>query len=204
MERGTRGQQLPELRFRGVLLARSMVSQSGELGKLARRGRFRAERWTALSSPPFYPLVTAGHPIARGIGSSHATFAVTLETDWTALGHRRIDQEHKALARIVRDLESIVGCGAESEVSALLEQLVSYSTFHFQSEETAMRAARFPDIDEHADQHKEFTAKVTLLQLQPYRTDRGPELLGFVQQWFLTHTMGTDEKFAEFLRKRAA
>jgi len=137
-------------------------------------------------------------------GSSNALFAIILETDWTALGHRRIDQEHKALARIVRDLASIMGRGAESEISALLEQLASYSTFHFQSEEAAMRAARFPDIAEHAGQHKEFTAKVTLLQLQPYRTNRGPELLGFVQRWFQTHTMGADERFAEFLRKRAA
>jgi len=125
-------------------------------------------------------------------------------TDWRALGHPEIELEHKALERIVRELGVLVSQGPQSDVSPLLEQLVAYSTHHFRSEEAAMRAARFPDAEAHTREHKEFTAKVMLLELQPYRVDRGPELLAFVERWFRAHTMGADENFAQFLRKQRA
>jgi len=124
-------------------------------------------------------------------------------TDWRALGHPEIELEHKALARIVRELQSLVTHGPLSGVSALVEQLVAYSTHHFRSEEAAMRAARFPDLEAHTREHKQFTARVTLGRLQPRRTDRAAALFSFVERWFRMHTMGADERFAEFLRKRA-
>jgi len=138
-------------------------------------------------------------------GSSDARTATIVRTsDWKALGHSEIEQEHRALDRIVRELESVVARWPQSDITAFLEQLAAYSTYHFRSEEAAMRAARFPDLETHTRQHKEFTAKITLLHLQPFRADQGPELLYFVKRWFRVHTMGADERFAEFLRRRAA
>src|SRR5579863_7892233 len=123
-------------------------------------------------------------------------------TNWTELGRPDIDQEHKALARIVRELESAVEAGSQSAVPVLLEQLASYSGFHFQSEESAMRAADFPGLEAHAAEHRKFTAKITVLKYQLYRADLGRELLDLLHGWFRTHTMGSDEQFAAFLRER--
>jgi hemerythrin-like metal-binding protein len=124
-------------------------------------------------------------------------------TDWKELGFPEIDREHRALARIVRELQVAVAGGGRSETSALLEQLDSYSRFHFATEENAMRATAFPGIDAHILQHRRFSARITLFRSQRSRRDTGPELLNFVRRWFRTHTMGADEQFALFLRERA-
>jgi len=123
--------------------------------------------------------------------------------DWKELGFPEIDREHRALARIVRELEAAVEGGGRSETSALLEQLDSYSRFHFATEENAMRATTFPGIDAHIIQHRKFSARIALFHYQRRGGDPGPELLNFVQHWFRTHTLGADEKFAAFLRERA-
>jgi hemerythrin-like metal-binding protein len=122
--------------------------------------------------------------------------------DWKELGVPEIDREHRALARIVRELEAAVAGGGQSSTSALLEQLDSYSRFHFATEENAMRAAAFPGIDAHIVQHRKFSAKIALFRYERSRRDPGPEVLRFVRRWFRTHTMGADEQFAAFLRER--
>jgi len=124
------------------------------------------------------------------------------KADWTELGHPEIDQEHRALARIVGELESAVEKNENSGVMALLEQLASYSKFHFQSEERAMKAARFPGMDEHTREHRGFSARITLFQYQLFRSHAAGELLDYVRSWFRTHTMASVEKFAEFLREQ--
>ena len=123
--------------------------------------------------------------------------------DWKELGFPEIEREHRALARIVRELEAAVAGGGQSETSALLEQLDSYSRFHFGTEENAMRATAFAGIEAHIIQHRRFSARITLFGYQRYRRDPGPELLSFVRRWFRTHTAGADEQFAVFLLERA-
>jgi len=120
--------------------------------------------------------------------------------DWIALGYPEIDQEHRALSRIIRELEATVAQGEEPGVMAALEQLASYSDIHFRSEERAMKAAGFPDIDEHARQHRGFSAQITLFQYQLFRHHAAGELLDYVRSWFQTHTTGSDERFADFIR----
>ena len=121
-------------------------------------------------------------------------------TDWTALGCPEIEQEHRALARIVSELESAVEKNENAGVMAVLEQLASYSNFHFQSEERAMKAVDYPAIQAHIREHRDFSARITLFQFQLFRGHPAAELLDYVRSWFLTHTLASDEKFADFLR----
>jgi len=86
--------------------------------------------------------------------------------NWSELGYPDIDQEHQALRRTVDELRAVVQAGTTTDVPALLERLVAYSRFHFRSEESSMAAARYPNLEEHAAEHRKFIGRLDLLRYQ--------------------------------------
>jgi|SRR5581483_1954822 len=120
--------------------------------------------------------------------------------NWTELGYPDIDQEHKALFRLLGEIEAVVVEGTGADLRPLIERLTSYSAFHFRSEETAMRVAGFPQLQAHIEEHRRFSSRLDSFRSQVERNNPGPELLQFVRAWFHAHTSSADEKFANFLR----
>lgn len=118
-----------------------------------------------------------------------------------SLGSPDVDREHQALFRILHDLDEAVERGDRAQVEVVLERLVSYSNFHFRSEEELMRARRYPVIEDHIREHRKFTSRLTLLKYQPYRDEAGRDLLEFIRTWVRGHILQTDQRFGEFLNR---
>jgi len=81
--------------------------------------------------------------------------------------------------------------------------LVRYVNEHFQREERLMHDCGYPDLAEHRDRHRRFSAKVYAIE-QIHRVDPGSinleELVEFLRGWLVRHILGADRDFGPYLK----
>jgi hemerythrin-like metal-binding protein len=118
------------------------------------------------------------------------------------LGIDEIDLEHQTFVVMINQLEDHKN---DSDMATpILRALVKYAAFHFQSEENAMHAAGYPEIDQHRALHLDLMdhLNIVLLEIRNQLPDF-TSILDFFKQWYINHTAKIDMKFAEFLKQRA-
>lgn len=123
--------------------------------------------------------------------------------DSLSVGIAAIDEDHKKLLGLINNLQTAAHyhTGEAFERQAL-DELVSYTKFHFQREEDLMQAHGYPDFPSHKAQHEAMIAEVGRV-LQAYEKDRGGTIEGlcqYLKQWLIRHIAGTDQLYAPYLQ----
>ncbi|MFO1326160.1 MAG: bacteriohemerythrin [Rubrivivax sp.] len=136
---------------------------------------------------------------------------VTPPLEWNAgfeLGIEDIDLQHHYFAnlinRLAREFDQVQDDGLRL---SLLDELSAYARFHFVSEENLMARAGYPQLAEHRRLHTrlidELSHRQGLLLLRKGE-QAAEEVLAFLVQWFLGHTVHEDRQFADFVNGRGA
>ena len=121
-----------------------------------------------------------------------------------------IDDQHSVLVHTLN--EANLTLKHETSVQAidqLLQDLLAYALYHFETEEGLMQAHDYASYDAqtaslHVQQHRQFAQQVVALRQHLDATgdlDRDA-LLGFLNGWLQEHILGTDQKLGAFLRTR--
>lgn len=126
--------------------------------------------------------------------------------DRFSVGIREFDQHHKILFEMINSL--IFASENKSDphiVKNTLEQLRSYTIFHFVAEEAMMKHFGFEGLDEHTAEHEALLEKVIEYQDRIAAKDGVTieELLEFLAAWLLDHTLGMDQEYGPFLTRFA-
>ncbi len=124
--------------------------------------------------------------------------------DSLSVGVRLIDDEHKLLLSIFNDLINTLRSDQSFGVARrVVEELAGYAIYHFAHEEELMTAFRYPEFQEHHQQHEKLTAK--LMEIDQDLT-RGKcnivEIADFANLLVNYHFLRTDTKMAEYLRAK--
>jgi hemerythrin len=123
------------------------------------------------------------------------------------VGHSDIDTQHKRLFQLADDLHQAMAAGkATAKLSEILGSLIAYTKMHFASEERLMQKYNYPDYAAHKALHEKLTAQVMDFQ-KDFSAGRAVltiDLMQFLKNWLFQHIGKTDQKVAEFLRKKAA
>jgi hemerythrin len=86
--------------------------------------------------------------------------------------------------------------------------LRQYAEEHFDTEDTIMKNAKFPDYERHHDEHLHFLEHVNELYENMKTKGFSPELAREVNyytvEWFIEHIRVTDMKLVEFLNQQSA
>lgn len=127
--------------------------------------------------------------------------------DKLSVGIAAIDADHKKLLGLINNLQTAVYYPTgESFERQALDELVSYTKYHFEREEDLMRKYGYPDFEPHKRQHEEMVAKVGEF-LAAYEQDREStveEMCQFLKSWLIGHIAGTDKAYSGFLREKGA
>ena len=124
-------------------------------------------------------------------------------TETYSTGIKEIDQQHKKLIDLINALHDAMAKGQAKDVlGKILGELITYCASHFAMEEKLFDQYGYPDAADHKDKHQKMTSKVLALQMQ---YDQGKammtlEVMEFLQQWLDKHILGTDMKYAPFLK----
>lgn len=118
------------------------------------------------------------------------------------IGHERIDFEHQIFVDLIAKIDDAVHTGSkEGYIERLLNELRAYAVFHFLSEENIMYIAEYPEYEEHKRHHDEL-----LIELGSVLAEGGlgnhevENIVVFLKDWFVNHTLHEDVKISEFVK----
>jgi hemerythrin len=116
-----------------------------------------------------------------------------------------IDAQHRELfQRIGQLLEASRNHRSREEVVRLLEFLGGYVVDHFASEEVTMEAVRYPRVDGHRAEHRQFMKELEILRHE--LKSEGPSNLFVIRvgnrvtEWLREHIYRTDRLLGEWLK----
>jgi hemerythrin len=92
----------------------------------------------------------------------------------------------------------------EHSIRDSFDELYDYAKYHFDQEESSMRTHEYP---EYLNQIKDHQALLAELKEYCSRMDAGAEgpimnLIGFLKNWLLRHTILEDKKYGYFFNSR--
>ncbi|BAI81005.1 methyl-accepting chemotaxis protein [Deferribacter desulfuricans SSM1] len=124
-------------------------------------------------------------------------------SDKLSVGIDKFDKQHKNLVRLINEIYDAVNDDKSASVlEKILNELVEYTVYHFDSEEEAFKRFGYPEYEKHREIHEDLKTQVGEF-LEKYKkgdTAVGFNLLSFLKKWLINHIMGEDKKYSSFLK----
>jgi hemerythrin len=119
------------------------------------------------------------------------------------LGFHNIDTHHQHLIELLSKTHEEFVAGAPN-LGPILNELIAYTRYHFESEELWMLDGQYPGITEHKKEHYFFLQKTQELQRDYHCRSENlfMEMLLFLEKWITNHILKTDADFGRFLSQR--
>lgn len=121
-----------------------------------------------------------------------------------SVGIHEIDEQHKALTECISSTEQAVARYDRKSADAALGRLADLARVHFTVEESLMRIHDYPRLEEHADDHKQFSVHLRALQEPFLATDVFRERIKSLHAWWHTHVENHDKSCALHFLKHTA
>jgi hemerythrin len=120
--------------------------------------------------------------------------------DKYSVGVLEIDDQHKKMFATINELlDSISNNNTEEHLGNIINSLVKYKIFHFETEEKYFEEFNYDGREEHIAKHREFNEKFTYLKEKypTYSIDFAFELIDFLEDWLINHLIIVDQKYKE-------
>lgn len=125
--------------------------------------------------------------------------------DEYSVGVQRIDSHHKRLFEIGNSvLDMMERKSTDTEVAETMGLLREYARFHFSEEEGLLIRYKYPEFSSHRTRHQRLLEQLTELQaaVAGGRGYNEAEVLTFLQEWIVGHTLAEDRKSAIYLNSK--
>jgi len=127
---------------------------------------------------------------------------MTLDTlDWSprlAMGHPEIDEQHRMLISMIRELGDRIDSGKERQgVLDALQGMMAYAVTHFEQEEEMMEEAGWEGLARHEGLHAEFmwrTGDFDALVKDDY-AKASSDVFNYLLHWLVEHIQVEDRSF---------
>lgn len=119
---------------------------------------------------------------------------------------KEIDLQHMKLVNLINELhQAMKEAKGKDVVGKILTDLISYTKFHFTTEERLMKSSNYPDFQNHKLEHENLTQKVISFQEQfmDGKLSLPIEVIQFLKDWLLKHIMGSDKKYVPYMAEKA-
>ena len=119
-----------------------------------------------------------------------------------SVGVEEIDRQHQKLFKLLNHfIETLGGENPRDEVRKVLEEMIDYIDYHFNTEEAYFK--KHPEFEKHRSEHVAFVKKALALQSDFIERGEGvsQDVLKFLITWLKNHILGTDIKYFGDMRK---
>lgn len=132
--------------------------------------------------------------------------------DWKdefSVGIPLIDEQHKRLFLIGERLHNLVteyneGDDLYDDIIQLLNEMHSYTLFHFSEEEKLMGLSGYKGLSEHQDEHRKFVdylENIDVEFLDDNQVDQMRDIVLFLAKWIFKHINNSDFKYSEIVKQ---
>lgn len=122
-----------------------------------------------------------------------------------AVGVYLVDEQHKELVTLINNIADAVQSGAStSDVSNFIRRFYSYTIIHFQTEESLMDHATYPEYFTQVHEHLDCSMKALEFHRRfvEEKEFNLQEFLEYIVTWFRSHTSGIDQTLTEYVVRR--
>ncbi|MDD5395062.1 MAG: bacteriohemerythrin [Thiothrix sp.] len=125
--------------------------------------------------------------------------------DEYSVGIAEMDDDHRKLLNLINHLQTAIHyqTGEKFEQEAL-DELMTYTRYHFQREEALMQQYGYPDLEVHQKLHQEMVADAEAF-VKDYRSKGYKALAGvadYLKNWLVNHINGTDKEYSAFILQK--
>lgn len=116
-----------------------------------------------------------------------------------SVNNEELDNHHRTLFDILNRLyDNCFGKDIPNCLAPIIDELISYSKYHFTAEEQHMRNIGYKDIEKQILEHEVFTQKALNLHevINKDNPELTKELIAFLGNWLLHHVMEEDKKYS--------
>ncbi len=109
------------------------------------------------------------------------------------------DGHHKKLVSLINQLHDAMKKGKSREVlETILDELISYTKYHFNEEERWMQQRNYPGYHGHKSEHDNFVKTVQEFKEEVNQGNQviSISVMNFLKDWLLSHIMGTDKRYS--------
>lgn len=113
-----------------------------------------------------------------------------------------IDEDHRKLVGLFNMLNHSVMAGdATDYIEAVLEELISFTVWHFRHEERLMLKYGYEGMAEHKTEHQQLIESARTLQQKCLQQGKSisSEEIEFLEHWLTGHILGADMELGSFL-----
>lgn len=121
-----------------------------------------------------------------------------------SIGNGQVDEQHRKLMALINTLHNIQTGESDGDVGSVVQELIDYTVYHFESEEKLQQESGYPGFPEHKKIHEKLVAEVSekaALLATGEQTIR-EELMLFLTNWLKDHILGEDRKFGNYLKSQ--
>ncbi|MEI6559094.1 MAG: bacteriohemerythrin [Rhodospirillaceae bacterium] len=132
-----------------------------------------------------------------------AAMTVVVWSESMAVGVPTLDRDHKALVGLLNQLAAAEDRQDRINLEEVLDELVSYTLYHFEKEERLMAEAGYPDLAAHALRHRRLSDRVLAIRRRFFDADQpalGDEVVDFLTSWLRSHILGDDLQYVPYLQ----
>jgi hemerythrin len=127
--------------------------------------------------------------------------------DWEKkynIGIDLVDFQHQYFLKLIKRFsEHLDDDISDYMFDRLINEIIKYADFHFQSEENLMIIEGYPEYRNHQEIHKDLIEDIgTILYYYSEGEKETSELVEFLLKWFFDHTAGDDMKFGKYIKQR--
>ena len=116
-----------------------------------------------------------------------------------------LDEQHKRLVEIINLLYTSMRVGKGNQaLGGILNDLISYATNHFSTEEKLLDDFNYPDFEIHKEEHLNFIQKITDFKeaFDLGKAGLSVDVLEFLRNWLSKHIVKSDKKFGPYLNDK--
>jgi len=121
--------------------------------------------------------------------------------DAYSMGEDKIDEQHKGLFNLSNKIYYLVEEGVDDSTifRELFISLNDYTVEHFIYEEMYMQSQGYPALEEHIEQHIQFSRTLKKVALGINQDSHIKDIGEFVTTWLLQHVLDEDMKYKKFV-----
>lgn len=127
-------------------------------------------------------------------------------SDNLTMYNRTVDQQHIKLFEMVNEILDHERLYPKSEQFAIiLSNISDYGLEHFRTEEQYMREIGYPNVDEHAKEHRKYLFNVAMFNtnFKDVNHTDPKTVLRFVKGWWYSHIMISDMDVCKFISSKS-
>lgn len=121
-----------------------------------------------------------------------------------SVGNQHIDEQHMILIDTINQLATAESQNDRPVLAMIIDELVSYASFHFFFEERLMADAAYPELERHRSIHQGFSQWIVNVReefTQHRRSQVGERILVFLRDWLRNHILAEDRLYVPYIAR---